>query len=203
MSPRRTIRAVLAFGMLGAALLGSTGWTAQPAKMARAQVGTAAPDAVLIDQEGRRFALKDLRGKAAVVAFVYTSCHHVCPLMFESVGAVQGRVRAEGLRDVVAVFVTIDPEIDTPEVLKAFASRRGADLAATVFLTGSEKALRDVWDGFGVKVKRLGRGLVDHPPLTFLVDAHGIVRYRYLGATLDTEAVAADVRNVLRPTAKK
>jgi protein SCO1/2 len=99
------------------------------------------------------------------------------------------------------VFVTVDPEIDTPDVLKAYAVRRGADLTTTIFLTGGEAELRPVWEGFGVKVKRLGRGLVDHPPVTFLVDAKGIVRYRYFGGVLDTGAVVADVRQVLRSAA--
>jgi protein SCO1 len=195
------IRRAMGLGMAGVMLLGSPGLAQQPVEVARAQVGTAAPDAILLDQDGRRFALKELRGKAVVVAFVYTSCHHVCPLIYDSVGAVQKRVLSEGNRDVRAVFVTVDPEIDTPDVLKAYAVRRGADLTTTIFLTGGEAELRPVWEGFGVKVKRLGRGLVDHPPVTFLVDAKGIVRYRYFGGVLDTEAVVADVRQVLRSAA--
>jgi protein SCO1/2 len=196
----RCLRAALAHGMLGAALLHGTAWAQHPASdaMAKSSVNTAAPDAVLVDQDGRRFALKELRGKPAVVAFIYTSCHHVCPLIFDSVGAVQQRARSAGLRDVRSVFVTVDPEIDTPEVLKAYAGRRSADLASTVFLTGSAEELRAVWDGYGVKIKRLGRGLVDHPPLTFLLDAQGIVRYRYYGGVLDTEAVVADLRDILQ-----
>lgn len=196
------IRAAMGFGMAGVMLLGSPGWAQQPAEMARAQVGTPAPGAILIDQDGRRFSLKELRGKGVLVAFIYTSCHHVCPLIYDSVGAVQKRLLSEGVRDVRSVFVTVDPEIDTPEVLRAYAARRGADLATTVFLTGDEAELRAAWDGFGIKVKRLGRGLVDHPPLTFLVDARGVVRYRYVGAVLDSDAVIADLRNVLQATAK-
>lgn len=189
--------------MLGAALLQNNAWGQQPAPMARAQMGKAAPDAALVDQDGRRFALSELRGKAVLVAFIYTSCHHICPLIFESVNAVQKRIRSEGVLDFSSVFVTVDPEIDTPEVLRAYASRRGADLSSTVFLTGNEEALRAVWDGYGVRIKRLARGLIDHPPMTFLVDADGTVRYRYPGAVLDTEAVVADLRSVSRATAKQ
>jgi protein SCO1/2 len=195
-------RAALALGVLGAALLQGAASAQRPAETARQAVATAAPDVTLSDQDGRRFALKELRGKAVLVAFIYTSCHHVCPLTFESVGAVQKRAVSEGVRDVSSVFITVDPEIDTPEVLRAYASRRGVDFATTVFLTGSEAELRAAWDGFGIKVKRLGRGLVDHPPLTFLVDARGVVRYRYVGAVLDSDTVVADLRNVLQATAK-
>jgi len=188
---------------LGAGSPVSRGWAQQPEQVARKQVGNAAPDVVLVDQGGRRFALKDLRGRAILVAFIYTSCHHACPLIFDSVSAVKGRIRAEDRQHVAAVFVTVDAEIDTPEVLRAYAQRRGADLANTVFLTGSSEELRHAWEAFGVKVRRLGRGLVDHSPLTFLVDARGIVRYRYYGELLDTEAVVADLRNVLQSTARQ
>jgi cytochrome oxidase Cu insertion factor (SCO1/SenC/PrrC family) len=52
----------------------------------------------------------------------------VCPLIFDSVRAVQKRILSEGVRDVSSVFVTVDPEIDTPDILRAYAGRRSADL---------------------------------------------------------------------------
>lgn len=204
MSLGRSARFAQVLGALAAALLQAAAQAQHPhAETARAQVSGTAPEAVLVDQDGRRVALKEqLSGSAFVVAFIYTSCHHVCPLIFDSVAAVQKRAQAEGLRGVRSVFVTVDPEVDTPEVLRSYAQRRGADLATTMFLTGSEADLQAVWSGFGVKVTRLGRGLVDHPPLTFLVDARGRVRYRYVGGVLDTEAVSADLRHVLRTAAR-
>lgn len=170
--------------------------------MARTSLAQAIPATVLVDQEGRRFSLVQARGKAQLVAFIYTSCHHICPLIYDSANAVQARARAAGQRDLALVFITVDPEIDTPEILKAYALRRGADLSTTVFLTGPGEDLQSVWDAFGLKIKRLGRGLVDHPPLTFLVDAQGIVRYRYTGGVLDAEAVLADLRGIQRTAMK-
>ena len=174
-----------------------------PAPMARTQVATEAPDIVLTDQEGRRFAFRDLRGKAALVSFIYTSCPDVCPVMFQVVTEVQKRVQAEGRGDVVSVFVTTDPEIDSPQVLKAYALRRSADLSATYLLTGKADELQAVWSAFGVKVKRRSRGLVDHSPLTILIDARGVMRYRYLSGFPDAEIVAADVRSVLKGRATR
>ena len=158
---------------------------------------------VLTDQEGRRFAFRDLRGKAVLVSFIYTSCPDVCPVMFSVVTEVQKRVQAEGRGDVVSVFVTTDPEIDSPQVLKAYALRRSADLSATYLLTGKPDELQAVWSAFGVKVKRRSRGLVDHSPLTLLIDPRGVMRYRYLSGFPDAEVVAADVRNVLKGRATR
>lgn len=165
--------------------------------MLRTQLASPAPDSVLTDQDGRRFALRDLRGKAVLVAFIYTSCPDVCPVMFNVVTEVQQRVQAEGNGDVVSVFVSTDPEIDKPEVLKHFAMRRGADLSATFLLTGTPDELGAVWSAFGAKVKRLSRGLVDHSPLTVLIDPQGLIRYRYLSGFPDGKIIAADVRHVL------
>jgi protein SCO1/2 len=176
---------------------------APPVPMARTQVATEAPDVVLTDQDGRRFAFRDLRGKAVLVSFVYTSCPDVCPVMFHVVTEVQKRVQAEGHGDVVSVFVTTDPEIDSPQVLKTFALRRSVDFSATTLLTGKPDELQAVWSAFGVKVKRQARGLVDHSPLTVLIDARGVIRYRYLSGFPDADIIAADVRNVLKSSATK
>lgn len=176
---------------------------APPTRMARTQVATEAPDFDLTDQDGRRFALRDLRGKAVLVSFIYTSCPDVCPVMFNVVTEVQQRLHAEGRRDVVSVFVSTDPEIDSPQVLKTFALRRGADLSSTTLLTGNPDEVRAVWFAFGVKVNPRARGLVDHSPLTVLIDARGVIRYRYLSGFPDAEIIAADVRNVLKSRAIK
>lgn len=202
MTAWQTIPGACALALLLGVLPPNSAWAQHGAPMARTQVAITAPDTLLVDQEGRRFAFKELRGKAVLVAFIYTSCHHVCPLIFDSVSAVQERARVEGLRDLSAVFVTVDPEIDTPAILKAYALRRGADLSTTVFLTGRSEDLQTVWNVFGLRIKQLGRGLVDHPPLTFLADAQGVVRYRYFGGVLDSEAVLADLRSILRTAAK-
>ena len=200
------VLAFLSGAVLGAGPHGSPGQhasVAPPVRMLRTQVATKTPDSVLTDQDGRRFALRDLRGKAVLVSFVYTSCPDVCPVMFHVVTEVQKRVQAEGHGDVASVFVTTDPEIDSPEVLKTFAVRRSVDFSATTLLTGKPDELQAVWSAFGVKVKRLGRGLVDHSPLTVLIDTRGVMRYRYLGGFPQAEIVAADVRKVLKNRATK
>lgn len=197
---------ILSGVVLGADPSGASAHRATPAPsppMARTQVATEAPDFALTDQDGRRFALRDLRGKAVLVSFVYTSCPDVCPVMFYVVTEVQKRVQAEGRGEVASVFLTIDPEIDSPQVLKAFALRRSVDFSATYLLTGKPDELQAVWSAFGVKVKRRARGLVDHSPLTVLIDAHGVMRYRYLSGFPDAEIIAADVRNVLKSRATK
>ncbi len=205
--PIGVVLSVLSGVVLGEGPHGSSGQhhatPAPSSRMARTQVATEATDLVLTDQDGRRFALRDLRGKAVLMSFIYTSCPDVCPVMFNVVTEVQRRVQAERRGDVVSIFVTTDPEVDSPQVMKTFALRRGADLATTTMLTGNPDEVRAAWSAFGVKVNRRARGLVDHSPLTVLIDPRGIIRYRYLSGFPDADIVAADVRNVLKSRAAR
>lgn len=199
MSPPGPIRAVVVAGVLTGMVLGASlpAWPAEPSRMARMEVAKGAPASVLTDQDDRRFALHDVRGKAVLMSFIYTSCPDVCPLIFRAVTAVQKQVKAGGRDDLVCAFVTTDPELDVPKVLKAYATRQGADLSSTTFLTGSSEELQAVWQGFGVTVRRRARGLVDHTPLTVLIDKRGVVRYRYLGGALDTKIILDDSWKIL------
>jgi cytochrome oxidase Cu insertion factor (SCO1/SenC/PrrC family) len=61
-------------------------------------------------------------------------------------------------------------------------------------LTGSPQAVQEVWQSFGLTVKRLAERMVAHPPYTLLIDREGMARYRYFGEILDVETVLADIR---------
>lgn len=186
---------LLAGSVLGVRL---PAWGEGVPPMVRMEAVSEAPAFVLTNQDGRRFRLQDLTGKAVLMAFIYTSCPDVCPLIYGAVTSVRQRVKAEDRNGLVCVFVTTDPEVDTPEVLNAYAARRGADPSSVIFLTGSPEELQAVWEGFGVRVTRRARGLVDHTPLTVLIDRRGVIRYRYLGGVLETDTIAADSRKILK-----
>ena len=151
----------------------------------------------LIDQRGAAFAFESLSGRVVVVAFVYTSCPDVCPLITASLRQVQVGLSAEERQKVHLLTVTTDPEIDQPKVLLAYGKRYSADFANWSFLTGDPAALKKVWQNFGVGVKRKGRGLVDHTPLTAIVDQKRLLRFGYVGPSPDPHAVLSDIRALL------
>ena len=163
----------------------------------RRQVNLPVVDFTLTDQAGKSFQFKDLRGKVVVVAFAYTTCADVCPLITAALRQVQSKLSIEERKASHLLTVTTDPEIDAPKVLAGYAQRYGAELEGWSFLTGSETALKSVWKNFGVGVKRKGRGLVDHTPLTAIVDRRGVLRVAYIGPTPDVSAVLTDIRSLL------
>ena len=129
---------------------------------------------VLADAAGRRVALADFRGKLVLLYFGYATCPDVCPT---DLGII-----AQTLRDlgdagdqVQPVFVTLDPERDTPEVLREYAAAFHPRLVA---LTGTEGEIRRVATDYKVffeKVPMPGTKtyLIDHTAYTFLLDREG------------------------------
>ena len=131
----------------------------------------------LPDADGRRRTLADFNGKVTLVFFGYTQCPDVCPTTLLEIAAVRKALGADGAR-VQGVFVTIDPERDTPEVLKAYVDNFGAGFVA---LRGSMEETQAVAKAFKVyyaKVPGLSPGsyTMDHTAGSYVFDARGKVR---------------------------
>ena len=83
----------------------------------------------LPDASGQRRTLADFKGKVTLVFFGFTHCPDVCPTTLLEIAEVKKALGADGER-VQGVFVTVDPERDTPEVLKAYVDNFGAGFVA-------------------------------------------------------------------------
>jgi len=152
---------------------------------------------VLVDQNSREFQFSTLTGRVVVVAFAYTTCPDVCPLITAALRRVQIGLTPDERKRVFLLTITTDPEIDSPKVLAGYGKRYGADSSNWYFLTGDQAALEIVWKNFGVGVKRRARGLVDHTPLTAVVDRQGKLRVAYVGPAPDAKMVLQDIRALL------
>jgi len=85
-----------------------------------------------------------------VVAFAYTTCVDVCPLITAALRQIQIALTPEERTEVQLLTITTDPEIDSPKVLRAYAKRYGAEFENWAFLTGDPAVLAQVWKNFGV-----------------------------------------------------
>jgi protein SCO1 len=157
----------------------------------------AAPQFTLTSQEGKPFALADLRGKAVVVAFIYTECPDICPMLTQKMVEIQDELGANFGAKVAFVSISLAPEHDTPEVLKDYAQFWGAKPDGWVFLTGTPEAVRDVTRRYGVFFAKKEDGSVEHTQLTSLVDAEGQMRVQYLGARFDPEEFRRDLMSLV------
>ncbi len=158
-----------------------------------------APDFVLMDSNGHPFRLSDQRGRIVLLFFGYTTCPDVCPTALAKFRQVREALGAEAAQ-VRLVFITVDPERDTPARLKRYVETFSPDF---IGLTGDRAALARVWEDYGVYVERqeaegsAAGYLVAHSSWTYLVDQGGDLRLIYPhGAT--AEDMAMDIRHLLR-----
>ncbi len=110
----------------------------------------------LTDQQGSAFSSEALRGKVWVANFIFTRCPTICPVLTGRMKQVQRRTQGLG-EALQLVSFTVDPEHDTPEVLRRYAERSGASPRSWRFLTGSREALQRVLvEGLKVPMTREG-----------------------------------------------
>ncbi|MGX9147087.1 SCO family protein [Mesorhizobium sp. 128a] len=157
----------------------------------------AAPDFTLISQDHKPVSLHDFRGKVVAIAFIYTYCTDVCPMLTANMASVQEKLGSAFGPQIVFVSITVDPERDTPDVLKEYAQNFGADLKGWSFLTGDPAIVHEVGRKYGVIAKKAANGDVDHTLLTSLVDPNGILRVQYLGVRFDLEEFRDDLVSLL------
>lgn len=157
-----------------------------------------APEIRLTDFNGQPFSLDDQRGKVVLVFFGYTSCPDVCPTTlaeFRKVFAELGP-QAEQVR---VVFITVDPERDTPDKIAAYV---------TIFhpaffgLSGSSEELEMVYKAYGVFREKQETGsaagyLVSHTATVYVIDKQGNLRLTFPYG-LGWEAMFEDVRYLLK-----
>lgn len=151
------------------------------------------------DQDGKPFTERELRGRVAVVSFMFTSCPDVCPILTNKLSGLRTNLLAqrEQLR---IVSISVDPEKDTPEVLKDFAQKHGADYPDWRFLTGPLAKLRDVVvSGFKQSLDR-GDGSphgIMHGSHLVLVDQKGTIRGFYRSDEEGLLLIARDARRLI------
>jgi cytochrome oxidase Cu insertion factor (SCO1/SenC/PrrC family) len=109
-----------------------------------------APDFTLTDQNGNDVSLSDYEGKVIVVAFTYTHCPDICPVIESNMKYMKGELGDSYGEDVVYLSITIDPLRDTPEVLANYVTNNGYDWP---HLTSTDyELITGVWNGWGVAV---------------------------------------------------
>lgn len=152
-------------------------------KQAYREVGDAAPEFVLFDQNARVVDSARFRGKQVMLNFIYSRCPvaNMCPLSTTKMMATQKLARKAGVPNIEFVSITLDPAYDTPGVLREYADARGIDTSNFSFLTGPEPAIRDLLTQFGV-IAVFNGGILNHTLATLLIDEKGRISWRADGS---------------------
>lgn len=134
--------------------------------------------ATLTDQDGRAHEWRSLRGKPRVVGMFYTSCRYVCPMIVDSLRAVERGLPATGKGRLGLVLVSIDPARDTPEALARVMRERRLDPANWLLLQPRAADVRAIAGVLGVRYRATEDGEFNHTSTLVLLDGDGRVRAR-------------------------
>jgi len=161
------------------------------------------PNFQLVNQKGQPFGSAQLAGKIWIADFIYTSCPGPCPMLSTRMSELQKPLEKT---DVHLVSFSVDPEKDTPDVLRGYAEKLHAEPRRWDFLTGRKSAIYNLsHDDFKLAVSDGGdeAGIPVHSTRMVLVDRYGEIR-GYYEAT-DADAVTkllADTSHLLREQPK-
>lgn len=134
----------------------------------------------LLRDDGSNFRLSEQRGNVVLLFFGYTSCPDVCPTTLSELRMVREELGKQA-DQVQVVFVTVDPQRDTPQVVQKYVSIFNPDF---IGLSGTEAALAKVWNDYGVyreveQTESLSAYLVNHTARVYLIDAQGNMKLSY------------------------
>jgi protein SCO1 len=154
----------------------------------------------LIDGEGHAVTDQSFPGKWLLIYFGYTYCPDVCPTSLNRVAEALDRLGPDGA-EVQPLFITVDPERDTPAVLRDYVKVFDPRL---IGLTGSPGAIAAAAKAYRVYYRRTDQGsgapdyLIDHSALTYLVDPKGAV-VAYFSHDDSVEFMAGKIRKLINP----
>jgi len=162
--------------------------TAMRGKEAYREIGEDLPAFTLLDQAGHTVSASRFRGKRVVLNFIFTRCPiaTMCPASTLRMASLQKAAREAGVQDFELVSVSMDPEFDTPGVLREYAEVRGLDTTNWSFLTGPDTAVRHLLAQLGV-IREFEGATIKHTLATVLINEQGRIVYRVDGSVWQIE----------------
>jgi len=159
------------------------------------EVGENLPDFALYDQTGQVVSPARFRGKQVMINFIFTRCQvaTMCPLAITNMVATQRKAAEAGVSDIEFISITLDPEYDTPGVLRTYAMQRAIDTKNFSFLTGPEQAIKDLLTQFGVLAAFEG-SILKHTVATLLIDPTGKIIWRADGSQWSPDDFVAKMK---------
>ena len=138
-------------------------------------------------EEGEKIQLEDLKGKTLVMVMIYTTCKAACPRLVADMRNIEAKIPETSLKDLRFVLVSIDPETDTPERLKAFAIENFMDGEQWTFLQGTEGSVREFANVLAVKYKQISPMDFSHSNIISVFNTEGELMHQQEGLGVDNK----------------
>ena len=192
---------VAAWAACGVLLVSCSAWSpaGRAAEPAPADVAVAAGSLFeltfpLTDADGRTQHMTDLRGGPFVASMIYTSCTSVCPRVTADLQAIEKALPEADRARTRFVLFSLDPERDTPEALRRFATDHSLDPARWTLLAAGPDDMRTLAAVLDVRFRPDEGGEIAHSAVIAVVDSSGVVRHRQVGQQNDVTPLVMAVR---------
>jgi|TARA_R110000782_G_scaffold186164_3_gene276373 protein SCO1 len=150
-------------------------------------------------QNNETIEFKDFQGEVLVVVMIYTSCKAACPRLVADMRNIETKVKSEVNQPVKYILVSIDPETDTPERLKAFAIENQMDTEQWVFLQGSDENTREFANILAVKYKEISPIDFSHSNIISVFNQQGVLVHQQEGLGVDNKATVDKIIELAAP----
>lgn len=138
-------------------------------------------------QDGNEIELKELKGKVVVMVMIYTSCKAACPRLVADMSNIEKQIPEDKKGNIQYVFVSIDPETDTPERLTAFAKENKMEDDKWLFLRGSEEDTREFAAVLAVNYKQISPMDFSHSNIISVFNQAGELAHQQEGLGVDNK----------------
>lgn len=184
---QRIIWSALALSLLLIAGFAIAKWQGEHTK--RLEDFGSVPNFSLIDQNGRATSLENFRGHIWIADMVFTHCESICPMLTSKMLALETATKDKP--DVHFASISVDPQHDPPDTLRAYAAAHHADESRWTFMTGTVPQIYTlIKQGFHLPLDSVGGEQttpIVHSPRFALVDQRGHIRGYFNGADPDTQ----------------
>lgn len=133
----------------------------------------------LLNQDGKRVSNEGLKGKVTLINFIYTRCDESCPIMVHKFMDIAKEMKDELGANLQLVSITMDPEHDSPEILKSYAEKIEADTSSWSFLTEEKSVVDKVLKGFNFFYQKNEDGSFGHGNTIVMLDKNGVWKYNF------------------------
>lgn len=145
-------------------------------------------------QNGNDIELKELRGKVLVMVMIYTSCKAACPRLVADMRNIEKKVPQDLKHKIQYILISIDPETDTPERLKAFAIENQMDNNQWLFLRSNDEQTREFSAVLAVNYKKISPLDFSHSNIISVFNAEGELAFQQEGLGVNNDKIISTIK---------
>lgn len=139
------------------------------------------------NQDGKNIELKSLKGNVLVMVMIYTTCKAACPKLVADMRNIESRLNKKTKKNVKLILISIDPETDTPEKLKAFSIANKMESDSWIFLRSTEENTREFAAVLAVNYKKISPIDFSHSNIISVFNPDGELVYQQEGLGVNND----------------